>query len=95
MVLVKTVSGDLVLETALDTRRNIVRLMLDGFEFGPSDQLGTLEALRHYNGPRVPVDYFSEAMGRLREKFLNVPLDVDNRSSQQKEAPLLLLTGGL
>ena len=63
------------IETALDTRRNIVPLMLDGFEFGPGDQLGTLEALRHYNGLRVPVDYFSEAMFRLREKFLSVPLD--------------------
>jgi hypothetical protein len=63
------------IEAALDTRRNIVPLMLDGFEFGADGQLGTLEALRHYNGLRVPVDYFSEGMVRLREKFLNVPLD--------------------
>lgn len=63
------------IETALDTRRNIVPLMLDGFEFGPSRQVATLEAFQRYNGLRVHVDYFPEAMARLREKFLNVPLD--------------------
>ncbi len=64
------------IETALDTRRNIVPLFLDGFDFGASDQLiGRLADLRRYNGLPVPVDYFSEAMARLRDKFLNVPLD--------------------
>jgi hypothetical protein len=64
------------IETALDSQRNIVPLMLDGFEFGAVDQLtGMLVTLQHYNGLRVPVDYFSEAMVRLCEKYLNVPLE--------------------
>jgi tetratricopeptide (TPR) repeat protein len=32
-------------------------------------------ALKNYNALRVPVEYFDEAMGRLRDKFLNVPLE--------------------
>jgi hypothetical protein len=50
-----------------------VPLMLDGFEFGGPTDLEA--ALRHYNGLRVPIDYFSEAMVRLRDNFLNVSLD--------------------
>lgn len=67
------------IETALDAGRNIVPLLLDGFDFSSAtvtNQLfGKLAALKRYNALRVPADYFSEAMGRLRERFLNVPLD--------------------
>jgi len=67
------------IETALDSGRNIVPLMLEGFDFsGPAitNQLsGKLSALKRYNALRVPADYFSEAMERLRERFLNAPLD--------------------
>jgi hypothetical protein len=62
-------------ETALATRRNIVPLMVDGFDFGSIGDLGTLAALRRYNGLRVPVDYFAAAMNRLRQEFLDVPLE--------------------
>jgi tetratricopeptide (TPR) repeat protein len=66
------------IETALDSRRNIVPLMLEGFDFGSpkiANQLtGKLAELKRYNGLSIPPDYFLEAMGRLREKFLNVPL---------------------
>jgi tetratricopeptide (TPR) repeat protein len=66
------------IETALANQRNIVPLMLEGFDFGTpkiaSQLTGTLAPLRHYNGLSIPPDYFSEAMGRLRNKFLNVPL---------------------
>jgi hypothetical protein len=65
-------------ETALDTRRNVVPLMLEGFDFTPSmtAQLrGKLVSLARYNGLHVPVDYFDAAMERLRERFLNVPLE--------------------
>jgi tetratricopeptide (TPR) repeat protein len=52
--------------------------MLEGFDFGTpkiANQLtGTLEALKHYNGLSIPPEYFIEAMGRLRERYLNVPL---------------------
>jgi tetratricopeptide (TPR) repeat protein len=67
------------IETAIDEKRNIVPLFLEGFSFGSpsiSDQLtGKLGQLKNYNGLNMPVDYFSEAMERIREKFLNVPLD--------------------
>jgi Flp pilus assembly protein TadD len=67
------------IETALETRRNIVPLMLEGFDFGAPGigrQLtGKLAELKAYNALRVPVEYFVEAMGRLRDRYLNVPLD--------------------
>ena len=67
------------IETAFETRRNVVPLMLDGFDFSSptvATQLtGGLSALKGYNGLHVPPDYFPDAMDRLREKFLNVPLD--------------------
>jgi tetratricopeptide (TPR) repeat protein len=67
------------IETALEVRRNIIPLMLENFDFGApgiGNQLkGNLEALKGYNGLRVPPEYFAEAMGRLRDKYLNVPLD--------------------
>ncbi len=65
------------IETALANQRNIVPLMLEGFDFGTpkiAGQLtGTLAALKRYNGLPVPPDYFEAAMERLRS-FLNVPL---------------------
>jgi hypothetical protein len=66
------------IETALDSQRNIVPLMLDGFDFETSNiarQLsGRLEGLKRYNALHVPAQYFAEAMVRLREKYLNVSL---------------------
>jgi len=62
------------IEAAIATKRNVVPIMLEGFEF-PSQLPTNLEPLRRYNGLRVPVDYFSEAMSRLTDKFLNVPLE--------------------
>jgi tetratricopeptide (TPR) repeat protein len=67
------------IETALATKRNIVPLMLEGFDFGTpaiANQLtGKLATLKSYNALGVPAEYFMEAMNRLREKFLNVPLE--------------------
>jgi hypothetical protein len=67
------------IETALDKRRNIVPLMLEGFDFGSpgigSQLTGRLAALKHYNALSIPPEYFLEAMGRLRERYLSVPLD--------------------
>jgi hypothetical protein len=46
------------IETALTNRRNIVPVLLDGFEFGSpriANQLtGALAALKHYNGLSIP-----------------------------------------
>jgi tetratricopeptide (TPR) repeat protein len=67
------------IETALATQRNIVPLMLEGFDFATPavDQYltGKLTALKSYNALRVPAEYFDEAMVRLRGKYLHVPLD--------------------
>ena len=66
------------IETALDSQRNTVPLMLEGFDFGTpkiANQLtGTLAALKQYNGLSIPPEYFLEAMERLRDRYLNVPL---------------------
>jgi TIR domain len=66
------------IETALDNQRKVVPLMLEGFDFGTpmiEGQLtGRLAALKRYNGLSIPPEYFLEAMGRLRDKYLNVPL---------------------
>ena len=67
------------IEEALDTRRNIVPLMLEGFDFGtPSIAkvlIGKMARLKQYNGMTVPMEYFDAAMDKLRSKFLSVPLD--------------------
>ena len=67
------------IEVAIESRRNIVPLMLEGFDFSTpaiSSQLtGTLAQLRHYNALTVPAEYFLDAMGRLRDRFLNIPLN--------------------
>ena len=67
------------IETALDEKRNIVPVFLEGFDFGsPSISkylTGKLETLKKYNGQNVPAGFFDEAMGKVREKFLNAPLD--------------------
>src|SRR5262249_46801730 len=64
------------IEAALDSQRNIVPLMLAGFDFGTpataSQLTGKLAVLKEYNGLPIPAGFFSEAMGRLRNKFLNV-----------------------
>ena len=66
------------IEAALGSQRNIVPLMLEGFDFGTPDiarQLtGTLAGLRQYNGLSIPPEYFLEAMERLRTRYLNVQL---------------------
>ncbi len=66
------------IEAALEFERNIVPLMMEGFDFGTpaiAGQLtGRLEPLRHYNAVDVPASYFFAAMDRLRDQFLNTPL---------------------
>lgn len=65
------------IEFAIDEKRNIIPLFFDGFNFGNvSGKLtGKLQKLSSYNGMNVHQDYFLEAMERLRNKFLNIPLD--------------------
>ena len=67
------------IETAIDEERNIIPLFFDGFSFGsPSvaEKLtGKLSAINRYNGLDIPSGYFIEAMRRLSNRYLNVPLD--------------------
>jgi len=67
------------IEEAMASRRNIIPLMLDSFDFGApgiaARLTGNLAPLRRYNGLTVPVGYFDDAMVRLRRTFLNVALD--------------------
>lgn len=67
------------IETALEIKRNIVPLTLEGFDFATpkiiSQLTGTLAPLKSYNALSVPAEYFAEAMTRLREKYLNLPLE--------------------
>jgi len=67
------------IETAIQTKRNIIPLMFDGFDFGTSsiaNQLtGKLVTLKSYNALPVVAAYFTEAMSRLGEKYLNVRLE--------------------
>ncbi len=57
----------------------MVPLMLEGFDFGTptvaSQLTGRLAALKRYNALSAPAEYFMEAMDRLRNRYLNVPLD--------------------
>jgi tetratricopeptide (TPR) repeat protein len=66
------------IEAAFDSKRNIVPLMLEGFDFGTpsiSNQLtGKLAALKKYNAMTVSAEYFDAAMEKLR-RFLNVALE--------------------
>jgi tetratricopeptide (TPR) repeat protein len=67
------------IEAAISTHRNIVPLMLEGFSFSSpaiAPQLtGSLEQLHRYNALPIPVGYFLEAMSRLSDRFLSVPLE--------------------
>jgi hypothetical protein len=67
------------IETALATKRNIINITLPGFDFGAptikTQLIGELATLSRYNALPVPPAYFQDAMRRLREQFLNIPLD--------------------
>jgi hypothetical protein len=56
----------------LEAKRNIVPLMLEGFDFSTpsiaSQLTGKLAALKRYNALDIPARYFEAAMSLLREK---------------------------
>ena len=66
------------IETAMDEKRNIVPLMVEGFDFGSPlikrALTGKLAGLSKINGLRIPDDYPFEAMNRLRERYLSIAL---------------------
>lgn len=68
------------IETAIEYKRNIVPLFMEGFDFGSeiskSALTGTLANLNKYNGLSIPAEYFEEAMAKLcSDRFLNRPLE--------------------
>jgi len=69
----------LEIETALDSKRNIVPLMLEGFSFATptiANQLtGRLAVLKGYHALTVSPDSFDTDMDRLRTRYLDVGLD--------------------
>jgi tetratricopeptide (TPR) repeat protein len=67
------------IETAMDECRNIIPLMMEGFDFGSpavKEALsGKLETLNRYNGLRLYADYFFDAMEKLRNRYLRVEVE--------------------
>ncbi|HJZ04973.1 MAG TPA: toll/interleukin-1 receptor domain-containing protein, partial [Patescibacteria group bacterium] len=68
------------IETAVENKRNVIPLMMEGFNFGSfaTEQAltGKLADLKKYNALGIPAEYFEEAMVKLRsDRFLNRPLE--------------------
>jgi tetratricopeptide (TPR) repeat protein len=67
------------IELALDTKRNIVPIMLEGFDFDAPETVkfltGKLENLKRYNCLYIYADYIEAGIDRLCNNFLNMPLD--------------------
>jgi len=66
------------IELAIDTGRNIIPLVFDGFTWGGARPYltGKLAQLGDYNNLSVPIAFFDEAMGRLTSRYLNKSLDL-------------------
>jgi tetratricopeptide (TPR) repeat protein len=66
------------IEMAMEYERNIIPILLEGFDFGAPDTtkylIGKLESLKEYNGLDLPAAYFKEGMQRLCKCYLNIPL---------------------
>jgi hypothetical protein len=64
------------IEQAIAIKRNVVPLLVDGFDFKDAAPhlTGNLAELPRYNALNVPSDYFDEAMIRLRQRFLKQPV---------------------
>ena len=67
------------IETAIAEKRNIIPLMLEGFDFGSplttKVLIGNLAALHGKNGLPIYAAYFFEGMEKLRTRYLNVALE--------------------
>ncbi|HCR72311.1 MAG TPA: hypothetical protein DIW23_12760 [Anaerolineae bacterium] len=69
------------IETAMEYKRNIVPILIEGFKFGDphieKHLTGNLKFLKRYQGLEVPMNltYFKYAMKDLRERYLNIELD--------------------
>ncbi|MCB9460989.1 MAG: tetratricopeptide repeat protein [Anaerolineaceae bacterium] len=79
------------IETAIEEKRNIVPLYFEGFDFADVQKYLPihLHILGTYNALRIPSDYFDEAMGRLRDRFLNKPLEMIIHPTPIAEKPII------
>jgi len=66
------------MEIALKFKRNIVPVLLEGFDFGAQATIdyltGELENIRNYNGLTLTAEYFDAGIEKLN-KFLSISLD--------------------
>jgi tetratricopeptide (TPR) repeat protein len=67
------------IETAIDEKRNIVPLLMEGFDFGSplvtQSLTGKLTTLRNKNGLLIYAAYFFEGMDKLRNRYLNIAVE--------------------
>jgi len=67
------------IETAMDEKRNIIPVMLEGFDFGSPlvkrALTGKLASLNSYNGMNLVAEYIEAGFEKLRNRFLNVALE--------------------
>ena len=79
------------IEHAIELQRNVVPVMFEGFNFGAMSQYltGQMAVLSQYNGVEVPRGYFTEAMTRLRTRFLSKPLDMILHPPPPDDAPVV------
>ena len=67
------------IETAIDEKRNIIPVMLDGFDFGSplvkNALTGKLSSLSSINGMSLIAEYADAGLDKLRNRFLNVALE--------------------
>ncbi len=77
------------IETAMELQRTIIPLLTSGFSFNAPYArpylTGKLAKLTTFNAVNIPLDYFDEAMARLRTRFLkpiDLPLTATPRSEQ-------------
>ena len=66
------------IELAIGEKRNIVPVMMEGFDFdsplSAQALTGKLSLLRKYNAMRIYSEYFDAAMDKLRQRCLNIAL---------------------
>lgn len=75
------------IEQAISTKRNIIPLVFDGFEFNRLRHylVGKLAMLPNYQWLRVNVDYLEETIGRLTQRYLVPPLDLIGENDNVEE----------
>src|SRR5579871_2476146 len=80
------------IEYAMETKRNIVPLLVNDFKFNDDTRkhmTGKLADLPNFNGMNLPHDYFDSAMEKLRSRFLKQPVDGTIKPPPPVEQPIV------